>query len=194
VRYTILIVGLLLLLVPLLVGCELKPEDQWPVIAGWQVTANLDCAAKLDKKTNIVTLTLPASTAINLKIDVRTYNANQAFKVTVINQSLRRDFMTGEPPEYFPFYWTQGDPTVPSTLDWIHAGYVTGSGRPPQGLAEITLGYSPAFPTSLSDWWLGGTTVVNRYSWSFLVIVEDAGGRTDTFEFSEASNMKLTVG
>lgn len=208
-RYPIMRLSLLLLLVPLLMSCSIEPQDKWPVITDWTVTPgnlNVELVGPPDYALPHIIVPEPQ---LKLEVTVRTYNANQTFTARVMIERIRREFWLIDPltgalladgEEDYPFdYFTtpvdepvdfpHGDPTEPIVWDGLKGEYVSGSGEPPWGETKISFFVRPNwFPIWKQDWLdydphyqLNKET--NRYMYLFKVIMEDSGGRTDTFSF-----------
>ena len=60
-RHQFVLVGLLLLLIPYLLGCEVKPEDKWPVVTTFEIQADLDVHVKIDKNSDALYFRLDES-------------------------------------------------------------------------------------------------------------------------------------
>jgi hypothetical protein len=195
VKYTFLKIGLLLILTTLLVGllgCNIQAEDQWPVITTWGADANYAVSAKIDANTGIPIITWPASWFTNMTVDVRTYNANQAFKATIILTSIESEGVTLATGDITGSTLLVGDFTEPFVIDRMQGSYVADSGNPPQGITELKFGFVPRFiPDSIGAWY-DGTHLTLRYILSFKIIIEDAGGRTDTINLAVDSNLKIS--
>lgn len=211
-RYPIAKFGLLVFLIPLLMSCNIEPEDKWPVITDWSA----DC----DLNVHVTAITpfgfewnIPKE-RVDVKVKVRTYNANQGFKVTVILERLRREFTYGgeEGDEDYPFDMFQtpvdnpiddphGDPTEVIVFDNLAGTYVPNSGKPPQGVTELSFFFYPNWtPYFVRDWYVPADPVagtadffVFSYVYRWKVIVEDSGGRSDWFTFTKESTLVIDI-
>jgi hypothetical protein len=217
VRYQTLFIGLLILLTSFLLSCSndpLQPEDKYPVVTDYNWVANLN--VKVTTTPAGWLLTIP-DRMVKMTVRVRTYNANQQFTAHVVLERVTRyfeviDMLTGlayEGAEDYPFdnFGTpvdepiddpHGDPT--ETIDWdgLVGAYVKDSGAPPQGIVEIKWFFLPKWlPLFTSDWYFIDPTGryakgTERYEYLFKVIMEDMGGRTDTFSFPIGSTLLIS--
>jgi hypothetical protein len=179
-KYPIARYGLLILLIPFLISCQMKPEDKWPVITSHTVTADFTITAK--NVSGIFQFTVKDRSA-DLKFQIRTYNANQGWKTKVILEGVDR--YIGGSVVSLPI-------TELSALDGLTGTYVTNSGHPPQGVVELSLTFEPNyFPLTLDEWF-NGTTLTNQYIYHYRLIVEDMGGRTDTITFNIVSTLSIS--
>jgi hypothetical protein len=188
--------ALVLIVVPFLVSCEIRPEDKWPNITTYAVTANFDVKLEILKAIGAPRLTIP-DREVDLSIDIVTYNANQKFTVKiflydVIQQVTYYEANLPTDTVYFALPITETH-----RIDQVTGSYL-GGGHPPQGKTQLNLFYTPGFfPTELADWInydvIGGMIQINwitdRYIYYYRVIVEDAEGRSDTFAYSVISEL-----
>ena len=215
-RYQTLFIGLLILLTSFLFSCSndpLQPEDRYPVVTNWAVIpTNLDI--NVDTTPLGYLLTIP-DRSLKVTVNIRTYNANQQFTAHVILERMTRDFeiidmVTGaveEGAEDYPFdkFGTptdepindpHGDPTEQIDWDGLIGTYVANSGTPPQGVVEIKFFFIPKYlPMWSSDWYVTSGTLVkvtSHYEYNFKVIMEDMGGRTDSFDIPIGSTLIIS--
>jgi hypothetical protein len=189
------------------IGCQFEPEDKWPVIVTWDVSANLNI--KCSRKGGVITLKVPDS-KVDVFVDVRTFNANQQFTVKTLLQRVRKEYTVYYPGVYVskfvdlppdelttptddPLDDPFTDPTEPFVWDGLVGTYQAGSGHPPQGVTQLKYFFYPAWlPLYATAWyWTEDRypALANRYVYLFEVIIEDAGGRTDTFDFTLSSTL-----
>jgi hypothetical protein len=204
VKYSITRYALILLLVPLFilnVGCEITPEDQWPVITSWDVSANYDVTLTIVKPYGIPQLTVPDRN-IKITVDVRTYNASQAWDARIFLESVDQVYTQYENNLPGSQYQTTLPVTENYRIEGVAGDYVANSGKPPQGVVELVLNWAPQFfPLSVNDWLIystdqttGGLVVdkiSDRYVYRFRVILFDQGGRSDSFTFDVYSILKV---
>jgi len=73
--------------------------------------------------------------------------------------------------------------------------YVQGSGKPPWGVTTLEyFFYVDWLPTLVSDWYISTAKTIfqtTRYIYNYRVIIKDAGGRTDSFNFTVNSLLLL---
>ncbi len=198
VRYPIARLALILVLVPFLLSCEITPEDKWPEIVDTEINANLNVTLELLEGFGIPQIKVP-NRQIEAKVTVRTYHGNQPWTVHVVLDGVRVDktFYEG----LIPTQTLQYAVPVTETFLWEnYTGSYLGGGHPPQGNVLLTLTFEPDyFPVYLSDWIsfdidpdTGGLTInwINdRYYYDFVVIIEDAEKRSDTFDFTLISEL-----
>lgn len=176
VRYTIARFAFVLILIPLLLGCELKPEDKWPVIAGEAVNADFTIKLTMSEDLGIMQFSV-AKDHVDVTLDIRSYNANQGYDVKVILTDIVKCpggslGMTGT-----------------ARFEDLIGTYI--DGKPPQGVSRIGFTfYPPWFPLSLADWF-DGVNITNGYTYFFIVIIEDMDGRTDSWEFQVSCTLAL---
>ncbi len=200
-KYQLIGFALVILLIPLVMGCQITPEDKWPLITHWETTANFDVTLKLGEALGIPQLTIPDRT-IGLTIDVQSFNANQGFDVTIFLERIDRGYTV------YNQAMMPGDSfqqSLPIT-EIFHEGPVFGtylSGNSPQGVTELVMTvYPDYFPLSISDWidyetnpdtgaLEGINSVTDRFIYLFRVVVKDQGGRSDSFTFDVYSNLKI---
>jgi hypothetical protein len=194
VKHKILYITLLLLVLPSAWSCNVQPPDKWPTIVGTDVTADLDVHYTIDAL-GIVTVNVPDPT-ITIKVDVRTYNMNQGFKITTIMQNASNEFVVIAPEGIYSGAGSSTDFNQTWVGENMSGTYVQDSGEPPQGTTEITYTIMPdRLPTLYQDWFAtvnGSPMQVTRYVFHFIVLIQDAGGRSDTFDFELQS--KLVAG
>jgi hypothetical protein len=175
-------------------GCETKPEDRWPVITTWSVTADLTVSASIDTTSGLITVTPPDS-KVKIHTVIRTFNANQQFTAKVVLQNVVKDYSNIYPDGTVISETSVLTLSSLATWDGIVGTYVAGSGQPPQGEVTIDLFVVPSFiPLSINDWYVKTPTfteLTTLYTYNFLVIMEDMGGRTDTFDFTVYSTLSI---
>lgn len=213
-KYQTLFIGLLILMIPFLMGCNdlVQPDDKYPVITNWNINPTSLYVTVVGPPDYVLPhiIPVPNPPRVDVTVDIRTYNANQQFTAKVVIERLTRELVYEDPAsptgttwfeEDYPFDQfgmpvdnpiddPHGDPTETFIWDGLIGTYVANSGAPPQGVVEIKFFFEPSyFPVFLSDWifthpdYPGLTVQVNRYKYNFKVILEDAGGRSDTFKF-----------
>lgn len=195
VRFRFAILGLIILLIPFVVGCEVGPEDKWPVVVGWTIESNLDVAAEQSEDFGIISLKLGSDT-VKTTIQVRTYNVNQDFKFTFLLERLSSS--TTEYAGGFPTDTIIADKTFSEFYTIEHQKGTFKSGKQPQGIVEFALSFKPQFNFESIGNWLNtvddpelGTIfyVTDYYDFRYRVIVEDADGRTASFYFDVTSKL-----
>jgi len=148
--------------------------------------------AKIDAKTGVPTITWPKSWFADMKVDVRTYNANQAFKATIILDSIWREGIYLPTGDVIGGYLLPDDFTKPDIIDRMQGSYVADSGNPPQGISELSFSFLPRFFPDSMVAWFDGSNLFLHYILNFKVVIEDAGGRTDTFDLRLDSNLIIS--
>jgi len=172
----------------LLTGCELTPEDQWPVIAAEAVDANFTITVTQNQELGIVLFRV-GKDSFDLTLDVMSYNANQGFDVNLVLKSIDKyatDYAGSD-------LVSQGGPFMTESSTTRYADVIGEyiSGTPPQGIARIVVTNSPPwFPTSFGDW-VSGTSITDKYVYNYIVTIQDMDGRTDSWEFSITSALAL---
>ncbi|MCX6646499.1 MAG: hypothetical protein NTY09_09100 [bacterium] len=188
-KYQIAIFALLIILIPLLTGCELKPEDHWPVLTAETVSADFTINVTLIEELGIIQFQV-ANDHADLDLDIRSYNANQGWDVKVILQSIDK-YSTNWAIPTSPTSYGESLPMDPSTTRFenIIGEYI--DGKPPQGTSRIKFSVYPGwFPTTFEDW-VQGSTITDSYVYNYMVIIEDMDGRTDSWEFSISSTLAM---
>lgn len=188
-KYQIAIFALLIILLPLVTGCELKPEDQWPVIAGQTLSANFTINVSQSAELGIIQFKV-ARDFFDLSLDIRSFNANQGFDVKLILQSIDWYFTDYSNPN-LPMSYGATLPMEPGTTRFenLFGEYI--GGTPPQGTTRIKFTVFPGwFPTTFADW-VSGTAIIDKYVYNYIVIIEDMDGRTDSWEFFITSTLAL---
>lgn len=188
VNYKFLKLAFLLILIPFLMGCNIKPEDQWPVIVNENIDANFTVIMTIPEALPIPFLTIAKDT-VDMTIDIRSYNANQGWDVKVVLEDI------------IVYATDWGDLTLPIDsigklgitetyrIENVIGNYI--SGNPPQGITEIKLYFTPSWlPLSFNDW-IQGTIKVDRYEYYYILIIEDMGGLTDSWEFVIVSTLVI---
>lgn len=187
--------ALVLILIPFIASCEIRPEDKWPNITTHEVAANFDVTLEILEAIGAPRLTIPDRT-VDLSIDIVTYHTNQKFTVKIFLYEVVQTVT----------FYESNLPTntvcVSLPITEVHradevTGTVLGGGHPPQGKTQLRLFYTPDFfPTALSDWISYSITdkiqinwITDRYTYNYRVIVEDAEGRSDTFDYSIISQL-----
>jgi len=179
-------------------GCQITPEDKWPVIVGKTTPNNITVTMELGGILGII-VNIPDFT-FEIKTNVRTYHANQDFTVRI---------WLMEVVEYYTPYLDNlplGTQCRSQPSDWSYAwSPVEGryiSGTPPQGIVELAVkpDWVPV-PGSVADWVeyerdpdtnaLTLKSVTQKYVYHFRVLVEDAAGRSDSFTFEWTATLKL---
>ena len=189
--------ALVLILVPFLASCEIRPEDKWPNITDHEVTADFDVTLELLEQIGVPTLKIP-NREVELTIDLVTYHMNQGFTVKIFLYEVAQVITYYE--DNLPGDTTSG--VLP--VSEVHRrdnviGSDIGGGHPPQGTTQLSLKYTPCFfPDALGDWISysisdqGGfqiNWITDRYIYYYRVIVEDAEGRSDTFTYQIISEL-----
>jgi len=200
VKYQLIRFALVLLLIPLVMGCQITPEDKWPLITCWEVTADFDVTLTIEQTLGIPQLKIPDRT-IALTIDVQSFNANQGFDITIFLERVDKQYT-----EFAGSLPGGSDTESLPITEIFHESPVFGtylSGRSPQGVTELKLTLYPCFfPLSVSDWidyntdpdtgaYLGLNSISDRFIYLFRVVVKDQGGRSDSFTFDVYSNLKI---
>lgn len=203
---------LLIVIMPILVSCNIQPEDKWPVITDWKCTGDLDVVFFTSDSIGIPQVSI-ANPRISVEVKVRTYNVNQDFTAKIVLERLRWEFFEIHPEtgdilsfeEDYPFDSMamtfdnpiddpHGDPTEIIEIKGIKGTYVANSGQPPWGETRLSFFFEPVWRPTLPIDWVGIDTKTQlqyttlRYVFLFKVIIQDAGGRTDSFKFQMTSN------
>jgi hypothetical protein len=178
-------------------GCQIEPEDKWPVVVGYETPAGITVTLKTVEVIGAV-IEVPDFT-FEVTSQVRTYNANQDFTITL--------FLTDVAEIYTPY--VGGLPMAsqavshPSDLqctsDHVHGTYL--SGTAPQGIVElVTSPEAIPVPGSVADWVhyykneenkVVLLSITQQYAYHFRYIVEDAEGRSDSFTFTWTVDIKI---
>ena len=186
VKYKIAGFVLILIIVPLLMGCELTPEDKWPVLVDEIVDADFTVSVTEIEDLGLLQFKV-VKERVDLTLDIRTFNANQGFKVEIILQDIQQNFTDYTNPTAPVSY-----SALMGFIETFKRVSVTGEyidGSPPQGVTELTLYFTPSwFPVTFTDW-INGAIITDSYIYYFLVIIEDMDGRTDSFEFQLTSRL-----
>lgn len=173
-KYTIARFAFVLILIPFLLGCELKPEDKWPVIAGEAVDANFTITVTIIEDMGIMQFSV-VKDHIDMTLDIRSYNANQGYDVKVILTDIVKC-----PGGSLGM-------TETARFEDLIGTYI--DGKPPQGVSRIGFSVYPGwFPLSLTDWF-DGVNITSSYTYYYIVIIEDMDGRTDSWEFQIRSTL-----
>ncbi len=199
-RYHVALLALIVLIVPMLVGCEITPQDKWPTITNWATTEDKKVVLTIDLTTLIPTLNLPPS-GVDVIADVRTYHTNQYFTCIILTESWSRNktvFVGGIPAGSVTNSWL-GGPQF--RKERVQGTYVCDSGKPPQGTTRLALGMCYPVPAGIQDWIgyhiEGGRPVLDylgeRYTYNLRYLLEDAEGRSDTFTFSFSIELELVI-
>lgn len=198
VRHKIAYMVLLLVIVPILGGCEITPDDKWPVIVTYATPDGVICTLKIEETLRIpyIEYTLPE---LIVETDVRTYHSTQDFTVKIWQTEISQTMTLYE----------KGLPVgtvcvvMPTDLryeyDHVKGEYI--SGDPPQGIVrlKLCLGDFPV-PGSVTDWvdyelveevGLVLESITYQYVYHYRYMLEDAEGRTDTFTFSITIDLKF---
>lgn len=202
-RYPIARVALVLLVImlPVMAGCQFTPEDKWPVVTYTNVAADFTVTLEIEKTYGIPRLTIP-SPAVATTIGVRTYRMNQPWRVDFVLERVKQVLTV-----YNEFGLPQAQYEVALPVTEIHRfdsvlGTPQPGGHPPQGTTELGLNFSVDwFPLGLEDWIQYGIDpvtgafkiywITDRYIYYFRAVVEDMDGRTDTFHFEIYSELVI---
>ncbi len=188
VKYKYVKLAFLLILIPYLMGCNIKPQDQWPVIAYEEIDANFTVVMTIPEDFPIPFFSI-AKDSVDMTIGIRSYNANQGWDVKVVLEDIivhTTDWADLSAP-------IDGISNL-GTSETYRIENVIGEykgGNPPQGISEIKLYFTPCWlPLSFNDWFQG-TVKVDRYEYYYVLIIEDMGGLTDSWEFVIVSTLVI---
>lgn len=187
-NYKFMKLAFLLILIPFLMGCNIKPEDKWPVIVSDNVDANFTVVMTIPEDFPVPFFTIGKDT-VDMTIGIRTFNANQGWNVKIILEDVIV-YATDWADLTLPID-SVGNLGVTETLrlERIVGDYI--SGNPPQGITEIRFYFTPSWlPLTYNDW-IQGTVKVDRYEYFYVLIIEDMGGLTDSFEFIIVSTLVI---
>ncbi len=198
VRYKIAYMVLLLVIVPLLGSCEVTPQDKWPVIVTYATPEGVICTLKIEETLGIpyIEYTLPE---LIVETDVRTYHSTQDFTVRIWQTDITRTMTMYEGGLPVGTVCLVMPTDIRYEEDHIKGEYI--SGDPPQGIVRLKLGLSDfPVPGSVTDWidyeqletgGLALESITYQYVYHYRYMLEDAEGRTDTFEFSITIDLKF---
>lgn len=190
-RMKIVLAGLIMVMVPLFMGCQISPSDKWPAILTWENVYNFDTTVTLNA------LGLPSFTVIDSSVEttvtVRTYHINQDFSVRIVVDRIVAEALAFSVEELEPLgsvLLLDDDPGF-WLLDPAEGIYIPGSGAPPQGNVNLVINWevpkaadSKFFQTLIPE--ISSEPIyllVTREDFFYRCIVEDAGGRTDSYNF-----------
>lgn len=185
-NYKFMKLAFLLILIPFLMGCNIKPDDKWPVIVSDTIDANFTVIMTIPEDFPIPFFTISKDT-VDMTIGIRTYNANQGWDVKIILENIIKHSTDWENLATPIDYVSNLGLSETLRLDNITGEYI--SGNPPQGITEIRFYFTPGWlPLTYNDW-IQGTTMVDRYEYFYVLIIEDMGGLTDSWEFIIVSTL-----
>lgn len=179
-NYKLMKLAFLLILIPFLMGCNIKPEDKWPYIEYEVVDADFTVIMTIPEDFPVPFLSI-SKDYVDMTIGIRSYNANQGFDIKVILEDVivyATDWADLAAPVDLI---THLGLTETFNIENVVGEYI--DGNPPQGTSEIKFYFTPEWlPQSYNDW-IQGTVKVDRYEYFYVFIVEDMGGLTDSWDF-----------